>query len=188
MPVGEFLGHDGSVGKPPDGAGEIVGALPRRYARDFMSEKIKELLAAKPGDKRYLEIAVCALLLEMAKVDFDYAPVEKETIVAVLGRQFQMTNAELEQLIELAEGERVRYPDLGPFTRAISEGFSQEEKSELLLMLWHVVAADKRLDSYEELLMRRLQPALGVTQEMVAEARELAYKTDPLNPSPDSEG
>lgn len=151
-----------------------------------MTDKIKELLSAQEGAEReqggkgYLEVAVCALLLEMAHVDYDFAPVERETIVAVLRARFDLDAEQMEELIALAESERVQYPDLGPFTRTINEAYSEAEKYDLLVMLWQVIAADRRLDTYEELLMRSLQPALGVSQEMVEKARTEGYENDPL--------
>ena len=151
-----------------------------------MTDKVRELLHAgegtprDPGEKDYLRVAVCALLLEMAKVDYYYAPEERETILAVLREFFGLSDPQLEELMQLAESERVKYPDLGPFTRVINEAYSEGEKYDLLVMLWQVIAADRRLDTYEELLMRRLRPALGMSQERVDEARKFAYENDPL--------
>ncbi len=157
---------------------------------ETLADKIRELLAAGEGadrdggERANLRVAVCALLLEMAHVDYDFAPEERETIVVVLRRHFGLDAAQLEELITLSEAERVQYPDLGPFTKAINAAYSETEKFDLLVMLWQVIAADKRLDTYEQLLMRRLQPTLDVTQEMVEKARKLGYETDPLKEPP----
>ena len=78
------------------------------------------------------------------------------------------------------EIERKRYTDLWPFTEAINRAYSTDEKRELLVMLWQVIFADRRLDSYEELLMRKLQPMLEVDQAMVMEARQIASDSDLL--------
>ena len=136
-------------------------------------------------DKPQLRVTLCAILLAMAHVDYDYHPDEKKTIIVLMQRRYGLNDAEMETLLSAADTERKRYKDLWPFVEAINESYSKDEKMALLVMLWQVIYADRRLDSYEELLMRKLQPMLEVEKEMVDEARRIAGKNDPLK---DSEG
>ena len=137
-----------------------------------------------PGeDYPQLKVTVCAMLLAMAYVDYDYNPEEKKTIAALMQRRYGLSDAENETLIAEADAERKRHTDLQTFVETINESYSKDEKTSLLVMLWQVIYADRRLDSYEELLMRKLQPMLEVDKEMVDQARQIAWENNPLKES-----
>ncbi len=150
-----------------------------------MLDEVKKLLAGDDdpeggeAGKPELVVAVCALLLEMAHVDYDYVPSERETIIEVLGKHFGLGEAEMVELLALAEAGRAAYPELSPFINIINKAYGEQEKLELLVMLWQVILADKRFDTYEELLMRKLGPMLAVDESTVAEAKRRAWKSDP---------
>ena len=135
------------------------------------------------NDKPQLRVTLCAMLLAVAHVDYDYHPDEKKTIAVLMQRHYGLSDADMETLFSAADTERKRYKDLWPFVETINESYSKDDKMGLLVMLWQVIYADKRLDSYEELLMRKLQPMLEVEKEMVDEARQIAGKSDPLKES-----
>jgi uncharacterized tellurite resistance protein B-like protein len=124
--------------------------------------------------KPKVRVTVCALLLAMAHVDYEYLPEEREVIAELLKAEFDLNDGEMETLFSAADTERKRYSNLWPFVETINDAYSDEEKQHLLVMLWKVIFADKRLDSYEELLMRKLEPMLAVDHEMVVEAMRLA--------------
>ncbi len=137
-----------------------------------------------PGeDKPELRVTLCAMLLAMAHVDYDYDPDEEKTIAALMQRHYGLSEAEMKTLFSAADAERKRYKDLWTFVETINESYSKDDKMALLVMLWQVIYADKRLDAYEELLMRKLQPMLEIDKEMVDEARQIAGKINPLNDS-----
>ncbi len=124
--------------------------------------------------KPKVRVTVCALLLAMAHVDYEFVPEERECIAEMLKAQFDLNDREMETLFSAAETERKRYSNLWPFVETINDAFSKEEKLNLLVMLWKVIFADKRLDTYEELLMRKLEPMLDVNHDMVIEAMRIA--------------
>ena len=134
-------------------------------------------------DNPQLKVTVCAMLLAMAYVDYDYNPEEKKTIAALMQRRYGLSDAENETLIAEADAERKRHTDLQTFVETINESYSIDEKTSLLVMLWQVIYADRRLDSYEELLMRKLQPMLEVDKEMIDQARQIAWENNPLKES-----
>lgn len=122
------------------------------------------------GEKPRVRITVCALLLAMAHVDYEYHESEREVIAEMLKAAYDLNDSEMETLFSAADTERKRYSNLWPFVETINDAYSKDEKFQLLVMLWKVILADKRLDSYEELLMRKLEPMLDVNHEMVVEA------------------
>ena len=149
-----------------------------------MLNKLKALLVLEEEQsprltevKLDLKVAVCAVLLEVARADQDFDPAERRTIVALLRRQFDISEAEVEELIAATEVERSGMPDLWPFTNAIRRIFSPDEKLELLVMVWHLVFADEVLDAHEDMLVRKLTTMLSVNHSVVMEAKRRARES-----------
>lgn len=152
-----------------------------------MLESLKSLLdLPQKGHERLTElkpeprVAVCAILLEVARSDGDFAPSERETIVALLRQAYSLSLDEVEELIELTETERKRHPDLWAFANAIGRAYTPEEKLELLVMVWQVVFADQVLDAHEDMFVRQLQPMLAVNHSVVMEAKKIARQNPAL--------
>lgn len=142
-----------------------------------MAEHGNELSAGKTQGaeaKPKVRVTVCALLLAMAHVDYEYVPEEREVIAEMMKAEFDLNDGEMETLFSAADTERKRYSNLWPFVETINDAYSKNDKLHLLVMLWRVIFADKRLDTYEELLMRKLEPMLDVDHEMVIEAMRIA--------------
>lgn len=146
-----------------------------------MLSKLKAMLELQPnGSQRLTElkpdpqVAVCAILLEVARVDGDFDPAERETIVASLRGAYDLSLDEVEDLIALAEDERRRQPDLWAFTNVIGRAYTPEEKLKVLVMVWQVIFADDVFDAHEDLLIRKLQHMLAVNHSLVIEAKQIA--------------
>ncbi len=146
-----------------------------------MLDKLKAMLAldgqaperltdAKPEP----QVAVCAILLEVARSDGEFADSERETIVILLRQAYDLSLDEVEDLIELTETERKRHPDLWAFTNVLGRAYTPAEKLELLVMVWQVVFADEVLDAHEDMLVRQLQLTLAVNHSVVMEAKRIA--------------
>ena len=142
-----------------------------------MLKQLKALLEVSQGSPRVSEmkpepqVAVCAVLLEVAHADHDFAEEERHQIALLLQHHFDLHADEVEDLMARAKTERDAMPDLWPFTRAISQNFSPEEKAQVLEMVWRVVFADGRLDAYEEQLIRKLETMLAVNHSLVIDAK-----------------
>ena len=156
-----------------------------------MLNKLKSLLATEEGGSERLteikpdpQVAVCAILLEVAQADQDFDPKERETIVRVLRDKFDLGAEEVEQLIELTQAERGKHPDLWVFTNTIGRGYSPEEKYSVMVMVWQVVFADNVLDAHEDLLVRKLQLMLAVNHSLVIKAKQQARENHPLHDDP----
>lgn len=152
---------------------------------------LKTLLASEAaGPERLTEtkpdqqVAVCAILLEVAQADQDFDPKERETIVRVLKDRFELDGEEVEQLIALTQEERGKHPDLWAFTNSIGRAYSPEDKYAVMVMVWQVVFADQVLDAHEDMLVRKLQHMLAVNHSQVIKAKLQARGNHPMNESP----
>jgi len=109
-----------------------------------------------------LRVATALLLIEVAKADYADDVVEDETIVASLKQFFALDDAAVQLLLDEARSEADRAVELQQFTRRLHEQLSMAEKHRVVEMLWQVALADRKLDKYEDHLVRRLAELLYV--------------------------
>lgn len=145
-----------------------------------MLDKIKDFISSTGGaggvSGRVPEeqVAVAAILLEVAEADRHFAPEEFREIMIQLRAYFGLSKEQVEELIEITEKERGTATDLFPFTNAIARTYSPEKKQEVLTMVWQVIFADDRLDPYEDQLAGRLRQLLSVNHSVLMAAKARA--------------
>tara|TARA_R110002073_G_scaffold14926_8_gene59977 strand:- start:111 stop:572 length:462 start_codon:yes stop_codon:yes gene_type:complete len=122
----------------------------------FFEEKF--LLEEKndSGLAKGIEYATAALMIELAKADFEEDDIERQLIIAMLRDTFDIEGEHLEELMTTAEAASADASDLFQFTSLINEHYESEKKIELLENLWRVAYADGRLDKYEEQFIRKI--------------------------------
>ncbi len=121
-----------------------------------------------------LRIAAAALMVEAAQLDDTFDARERDKIRELVAERFELGPEESDSLIETAEARVAESSQLHGFTRVVKAAFSQDERIELIEMLWQVVYADGELHHYEANLMRRLAGLLQVADRDVGAARKRA--------------
>lgn len=118
-----------------------------------------------------VEIAACALFIEMAKADGEFTDDEKDFIISEMKNAFNLGDEYINELIALAE-ERVKQSvSLYEFTGVINTTFTQEEKLELIESLWRLIYKDNKLSEYEDHLMKRIAGTLNVEHKQIINAK-----------------
>ncbi len=103
------------------------------------SDADREGLTERPqSPDRALEVAACALLLELAHADEEFADEEREHIEEALERHFDLDADTVQELIELADKERRKSVDLYQFTRLIADTYDLGQKMVLVEVMWRV--------------------------------------------------
>ena len=145
-----------------------------------MLQRLKTLLKGAAGSEPQgtrlpdEQLAVCAILLEVAYADEEFAPEEFRVITDQLKSYFGLEPEAVEKLIALAETERQAATDLWPFTRKIARDYTPDKKEALLTIVWQVIFADVKLDPYEDQLARRFQSMLSVNHSVRMAAKSKA--------------
>lgn len=116
-------------------------------------------------DTLRLQVATCALLLEAAHADDKYSEAEVKTIMALVGKRFQLGDDQTADLLHVADEERRRSGDLYQFARLVNDNFTRERKLAVLELLWQVVYSDGVLEAHEDALMHKLGTLLGIRHE-----------------------
>jgi len=149
-----------------------------------MLDQIRHFFSRRTGDEPApadratgdldLQVAACALLLELAHADGEFAESERTLIANAIGRHFKMDEATAWHLMALAESERRQSIDHFQFTQRINEGYDLGQKMVLAEIMWAVILADGELADHEAYLMRKLGGLLGLEPGYLAQARKAA--------------
>ncbi len=134
-----------------------------------MLSRFLESLFSEPADTRspadreqQLQLAMAALLVDVARSDWEDAPQERQTIIAALAAQFTLSTEQARALVAEAENTLDVEASLHRFLATLNEHCTQEQKRELVEHLWAVAFADGDLSKYEEHTIRRLADLLHV--------------------------
>ena len=122
------------------------------------------------------QVAAVALLVEAAVMDGDFDDDERRTIARILGRQFGLEAAAVEDLIRAGEQAVERSNQLYAFTSVVKKGFDFEQRIEMIEMLWEVAYADGELHDFEASLVRRVSGLIHVADRDSGMARKRVLK------------
>ena len=142
-----------------------------------MLNKLKALLAPDdnetedaPADQ--LQLAAAVLMVEAAWMDGDFSDDERTTVTALLKDHFALSDDDATALVELAETEQEESGHLHRYTSEIKDRFDEQQRLEIIELLWEVVYADGRLHAYEANLLRRVAGLIYVSDRDRGEARK----------------
>jgi uncharacterized tellurite resistance protein B-like protein len=150
--------------------------------RTFVTRRIlspAEEPAAPTASVSGVQLAACALLLELAHADGSMSPAELAHIESAIQRHFGIDDATARELIELAEAERRQSIDHYQFTRLIVAEYDLGQKMVLAELMWGVILADGELATHETWLVRKLAHLLELEPGYLSEARKSAAARRP---------
>lgn len=116
-------------------------------------------------------VAVCALFLEIARIDETFSPGEMDTILAILKEKYGLSPQHAEDLVAEAQQELDESVDLWQFSHLINQHYSDEEKQKIIEILWRIVFIDGKMDRYEHYLMRKLRSLLRLSHDQLIAAK-----------------
>lgn len=96
---------------------------------------------------------------------------EESVIRDVLQNRFDLSESSTEELVAYSTEQRKGSVDLFQFTRLINQGFSVDEKIQLIEQLWQVVYADGVLHQYEDALVGKLSGLLRLSHKQLIDAK-----------------
>lgn len=108
------------------------------------------------------QLAVAALLVEVAMADHQFSAVELRNLGIILERKFSLSQDELAELINLAKSETNHATSLHQFTQLINHYCTVEEKFKLMKAMWEMAYADGELDKYEDYIIRKVADLIYV--------------------------
>jgi len=118
-----------------------------------------------------LELTVTRLMVSMMRMDDKLENSEHDEIVRLVGKRFALGDEAAEALFQEAVHANDDGPCFDDLARQINSNYDKLEVAMLLSDIWRVAEADGRIDFYEERYLSRISSLLGVSPEMVREAK-----------------
>ncbi len=118
------------------------------------------------------DLAAAALLVEAAHMDGTLGISERDIIYGILTKSFSLSQAEADDLFNEALTKQGAATHLMRFTRTIKDHYSEDQRIELIEMLWQVAFADGVLHDYEENLIRRIAGLIYVSDRDRGDAKK----------------
>jgi uncharacterized tellurite resistance protein B-like protein len=122
-------------------------------------------------------MAAAMLLLEVAWADQNISDAELDSTREAVQSMFGLTQEQVQSLVDRAKSEHDTAISMYPFTRAVNESLSMDDKRQLILMLWRLAGADNDVDVHEEYTIRRIADLLYVSHEDFIAAKLEARQT-----------
>ena len=140
----------------------------------MFQDLLKRLLQPQPApivdaDAR---LALTALLVRVARSDYEYSASEKSRIDEITQACYGLSGADATALRADAEAMEAEAPDTVRFTRAIKDAVAYEDRLAVIEALWTVVLADGQRAQEEDALLRLVSNLLGVSDRDSALARQ----------------
>jgi len=134
----------------------------------FFSKPIEQ---DERNSEHNIQVATCALFLEMAQIDESFTQEEMETILLILKSKYGLSPEYVDELIAEAKKELDDSIDYWQFAKKINENYSNEEKIKIIESLWQIVFVDEKMDKYENYLMHKLSTLLRLSHDQLIDAK-----------------
>ncbi len=135
--------------------------------------KYEEAVHQKTDEGKKLRIATCTLFIEMARADDDFTDEERDKIISIMKSTFDLDDECVHDLMDLAE-QRLEIDDsIYDLTNLINKNFDNDQKFDLLKNLWRLIYLDKKLNMYEDHLIKKIGGLINMGHDDIIGAKLL---------------
>lgn len=118
-----------------------------------------------------LRTATCVILLEAATADHNFSEEEQDKVIAIMKDRYGMTDRQVQELINESERARESATDLWYFTNMVNENMDNDEKYQLMELVWEVIYSDGTMDKFENYVAHKLQNMLNLDHSAFIELK-----------------
>ncbi|MFD1327868.1 tellurite resistance TerB family protein [Mycoplana ramosa] len=158
-----------------------------------MFERLQRLLSnLSRGDRRNFEagdprLAVMALCIQVMESDGRVLDAERSALRERFRTLYDLDNADLAALIEAGTAAAGEAIDFFQFTSELKRQLSEEQKVDLVGLLWEIVYADGERSELEDHAIWRIADLLGVSgRERIMKRQEVAGRHGDNRPGDDN--
>jgi len=119
-----------------------------------------------------LHLAAAVLMVEAINLDGEVVEEEIAAVKRLLAGRFSLSETESQDLFAMAQDQHEWSVSLHRYTKTIKDRFSEEERVELIELLWEVVYSDGTLHAHESNLLRRIAGLIYVSDRDRGDARK----------------
>ncbi len=143
-----------------------------------MLDSLRDLVRRQLGTKadpaareRGIRRATAALMVEMMRADAEILGEEAAALHGLLAHHFKLPPDEVRVLIAAAEREADAAVSLLDFTQLLNDTLDGSERAFVLELLWQIAFSDRKLDRYEEMLVRKVADLLYLPHSEVVRTK-----------------
>ncbi len=138
-----------------------------------MIDRLLDLFRKEDQDKDEIDpaLAASALMFEVVWADHDIDDQELHAMSSLLESQFSLSPQRVTEIINQTRANHDASVGVFPFTRALNEQLSQQEKFAVIRSMWAIALADQQIDVFEEHTIRRIADLLYVPHAKFIEAK-----------------
>ena len=139
--------------------------------KKIFANTTKEGVADDQDKESEVIMAVCALFVEMGRIDETFTDAEMDHVFSILQEKHGLSREQADALMIEADRELEESVDLWQFARVINENYSVDEKVALIERLWQIVYVDGKMDQHEHYLMNKLSNLLRLSHKQLIDAK-----------------
>lgn len=130
------------------------------FIKDFLSgntnHSSQDYAMSGLETEKKLQIATCALFLEVANSDENFTETERKKIFKIMKELFYLSDEFIKELIEISQEQMRKSVSLYEFTDVINRHYSKEDKYNIVKNLWRLIYVDNELHKFEEHFVRMI--------------------------------
>lgn len=127
---------------------------------------------SRPHRVDEISLAAAVLLVEAAMMEGTFGDDERQTIERLLAGRFELDDDALRQLMDEAVAKQKDAVEIHSFTNVLKQNYSEDERCQIMEMLWEVAYADGVLHDYEAHLLRHVGGLIHVSDRARGDARK----------------
>ena len=141
-----------------------------------MFDKLKSIFDKKIEEESEqfdtVQIAISTLMIQTAVYDGIFDEQEKTKILELIKKYFNLNEDQKLALFKIAMKVNDDSNDMQQFTRVLNDNLSEEEKLNIIEMLWKIIISDGHIDDYENALIRKISGLLYISDRDVGQIKK----------------
>jgi uncharacterized tellurite resistance protein B-like protein len=123
-----------------------------------------------------LRLATAVLMIDVARADHVFDESEFDKVLQLVQGHFGLSAGESADLVVDASARAEDLVDIHEFTKLLHDYLTEDEKAQIVSLLWQIAYADGRLDKYEDSLVLKISDLLYVSRGRVMRLKHDAEK------------
>ena len=141
-----------------------------------MFDKLKSVFDKKIEEEseqfNTVQIAISTLMIQTAVYDGTFDEQEKSKILELIKKYFNFNEDQKLTLFKIAMKVNDDSNDIQQFTSVLNHNLSEEEKLNIIEMLWKIIISDGHIDDYENALIRKISGLLYISDRDVGQIKK----------------
>ena len=114
-----------------------------------------------------VRLATAVLMVDVARADYVFDESEHDDVLRLIETRFALQPEEAASIFNDANEKAEDMVSLHEFTQLLHENLNEDEKAQIVGMLWSVAYADGTLDKFEDSLVLKISDLLHVQRSRV---------------------